>query len=95
MESTHAGQKYDGVDLVFSPKERVGGRPKSKHLNEYIEATEVIYESTTPTMTYEIDEEQVGVLSSRFCEPLGTVSSIGRSLPLSLSLCSLLPKLHS
>ena len=77
MESTHAGQKYDGVDFVFSPKERVGGRPKSKHLNEYIEATEVIYE---------IDEEQVGVLSSRFCEPLGTLSSNGRSLPLSLFL---------
>jgi hypothetical protein len=44
---------------VFPHKEKVG-RPKSRpqQLSQYIEATEVIYESETP-ITYEMDDEQV------------------------------------
>ena len=61
MESTHAGQKYEGNEYVFEAKEKVG-RPRTKgqpQNSEFIEGTEIIYEQDGSMTSYEIDEEQV------------------------------------
>ncbi len=57
IESSHAGQKYDGMDYVYPYKEKVG-RPKSKP-QEFIDSTEVVYETEEHMDSFEIDEEQV------------------------------------
>ena len=45
------------MDYVYPHKEKVG-RPKSKS-HEFIDATEVVYETEEHMDSYEIDEEQV------------------------------------
>lgn len=55
IESTHAGQKYEGMDYVYPHKEK--GRPRTKQL-KYIDSSEVVYESEEQMDSYEMEDEE-------------------------------------
>ena len=61
IESSHAGQKFEGMDYVYPYREK--GRPRSKsHLHsKYIDSSEIVYETEEQMDSYELDEEQVSI----------------------------------
>jgi hypothetical protein len=62
IESTHAGQKYEGMDYVYPHKEK--GRPRTKQL-KYIDSSEVVYESEEQMDSYEMEDEEDQVRAAK------------------------------